>query len=328
MPARLENELQITKSIELLLKSMPSYVVEWHDNLYASKKTASTRRDFVRKIGNFLSSINSNIKEVDCSEITAHSVTKYYISIGTKQLPDGTVKETSGSYQQNIYTALKNFLGFLANRNYIERNYMTDIDRPKCNDLERIKKERIKLEKRDFKLVLHKAFMESNPLYRYRNSLILKLLMETGMRETALRIINISDIDFNDKTLVTIDKGKGGKFQVYPLNDSTIETLKNWLKYRRRFEKYPCDALFLNKDGERLSCKGISRVVDKYFTEVLGKHVSPHKIRGGVASILYEETGNIEFVRRALDHEKTETTQRYIVTENNERDKAAQLLEL
>lgn len=328
MPARLENELQITQSIETLLKDMPSYVVEWHDNLYASKKTASTRKDFIRKIGKFLSSINNDIKEVKCSEINAQTVTKYYITIATKTLLDGTIKETSGSYQQNIYSALKNFLGFLAIRNYIERNYMIDIDRPKSHDLERIKKERIKLKKEDFKLVLDKANLEPDPVYRYRNSLILKILMETGMRETALRIINISDIDFDNKTLVTIDKGKGGKFQVYPLNDSTIETLKKWLKFRKYFEKYPRDALFLNYQGERLSCKGISRIVDKYFQEALGKHVSPHKIRGGVASILYEQTGDIEFVRRALDHEKTETTQRYITTENNERDKAAQLLEL
>jgi len=328
MPARLENELHINESIEKLLKDVPSYVIEWHDNLYASKKTASTRRDFVQKIIKFLSSINSDIKKVEFSDITEHSVTKYYISIGTKQLKDGTIKETSGSYQQNIYTVLKNFLGFLANRNHIERNYMEDIDRPRSNDLERIKKERIKLDKRAFKLVLHKASLELDPVYKYRDSLILKILMETGMRETALRIINISDIDFENKTLVTIDKGKGGKFQVYPLNDSTIETLQNWLKYRKCFEKYPSDALFLNYQGNRLSCKGISRVVDKYFTEALGKHVSPHKIRGGVASILYEKTGDIEFVRRALDHEKVETTQRYITTSNNERDKAAQLLEL
>ena len=76
MPARLENELQITQSIENLLKDMPSYVVEWHDNLYASKKTASTRKDFIRKIGKFLSSINNDIKDVDDYSITLKDLWK------------------------------------------------------------------------------------------------------------------------------------------------------------------------------------------------------------------------------------------------------------
>ena len=56
-------------------------------------------------------------------------------------------------------------------------------------------------------------------------------------------------------------------------------------------------------------------------------HVSPHKIRAGVASILYEETKDIEFVRRAIGHTNVATTQRYIRTENKEREKASKLLE-
>lgn len=327
MPARLENEMKITDCIEGLLNGMPYFVVEWYDNLYAGKKTAATRRDFIRKINKFLSFINADVSKVTCEDINARNVTKYYISVATKQNSDGSISETSISYQQNIYTALKNFLGFLAKKGYIERNYIEDIDRPKGDDLERINKNRIKLDKHDFKLVLYKAAMEPDPIYRYRDGAILNILMSTGMRETALRIINVSDIDFQKQTLVTIDKGKNnGTYQIYPLNDNTIKVIKNWLEYRKCFEKYPSDALFLNYQGERISCKGISRVVDKYFTQALGKHISPHKIRGGVVSILYDETNNIEFVRRAIGHSKVETTQRYIKTNDDEREQAVKIL--
>lgn len=327
MPARLENEMKITNSIEDMLKGMPTYVVEWHNNLHAGKKTAATRRDFIRKVHRFLTFIDTDVSKVTCDDITSSRVTQYYISISTKQNADGSLSETSVSYQQNIYTALKNFLGFLEKKGYIESNYIEEIDRPKGDDLERINEHRIKLDKRDFKRVLHKAAMERDPVYRYRDGAILNILMSTGMRETALRIINISDIDFQKQTLVTIDKGSNnGKYQIYPLNDETIKVIKKWLEYRKCFEKYPSDALFLNYQGERISCKGISRIVDKYFTQALGRHVSPHKIRGGVISILYEETGNIEFVRRAIGQSKVETTQRYIKTKDDERAQAIKIL--
>lgn len=327
MPARLENELKINENIEAILKELPEYVNEWHDNLYAAKKTASSRLDFVRKIRNYLEFINKDPGKVSIEEINDHTVTKYYISIGTKKDKNGNVVETSGSYQQNIYSALNNFLKFLTKKGYIAKNYIEDIERPKNDDLERINRDRIKFTKRDFKLVLHAAGMEFDPVYKYRNTAILKIFMTTGMRETALRIINISDIDFEKKTLTTIDKGRGGKFQVYNLNNSTIECIKNWLEYRKCFEKYPSDALFLSYQGERISTRGIAKIVDKYFYKALGKHVSPHKIRGGFISILYEETGDIEFVRRATGHSNAATTQRYISTNNDERERASEIME-
>ena len=267
-------------------------------------------------------------KKVTIDEINDQTVTKYYISIGTKTDKNGNVVETSGSYQQNVYSALNNFLKFLVKKEYIKKNYIQDIERPKSNDLERINEHRMRFTKRDFKLVLHEAAMEFDPVYKYRDYALLKILMGTGMRETALRIINISDIDFEKKTLVTMDKGKGsGKFQLYYLNDSTIDSIKNWLEYRKCFERYPSDALFLSYQGERISTKGIAKIVDKHFYKALGKHVSPHKIRGGVASILYDDTKDIEFVRRSIGHSNVETTQRYIRTENNERQQAAKLLD-
>ena len=327
MPARLENEFKINENVETILKGLPLYVNEWHDNMYAAKKTAATRRDFVRKIKNYLEFINKDPMRVTIDEINEQTITKYYISIGTKKDKNGNIVETSGSYQQNVYSALNSFLKFLTKRHYIKENYIENIERPKNNDLDRINKDRLRFTKRDFKLVLHKAAMESDPVYRYRDTAMLQIFMTTGMRETALRIINISDIDFENKTLVTIDKGKGGKFQLYYLNDKTMESIKNWIEYRKYFEKYPCDALFLSYQGERISIKGIQKIVDKYFQKALGMHVSPHKIRGGVVSILYEETKDIEFVRRTIGHSNTSTTQRYISTENNERQQAAKILE-
>ena len=329
MPARLENEMEITNVINNILKDMPSYVVEWHNNLYASKRTAATRREFIRKIRNFLESIDVKVSRVTPKMITDVAVTNYYISIATKLNADGSISETSDSYQQNVYCVLKNFLGFMERKGYIDKNYILDIQKPGNRDLDRINEHRIRFTKEDFANVINSIEEEENPICRNRDRAIMKIFMGTGMRETALRILDVSDIDLEKKTLVTVDKGAGkGKLQQYYLNDATVDALKKWLACRKEYV-YGKDngALFLSYQGNRISTKGIAKLVDKHCYKALGKHVSPHKIRGGVASILYDETKDIEFVRRSIGHSNVATTQRYIRTENNERQQAAKLLE-
>lgn len=329
MPARLENEMEITNKVNKLLETAPPYVTEWHNNLYASKRTAATRREFVRKICHMLEYIDSDIKHIPVGKINEENITRYYISIGTKKNSDGSISETSDSYQQGVYCALKNFLGFMERKGYIDKNYILDISKPGNKDLDRINENRIRFTREDFSLILEEVEKEKNGVCRNRDRALMKIFMGTGMRETALKILNVSDVDFEKKTLVTIDKGSGkGKRQQYYLNDGTLNAIKEWLNCRNEYIKDDNqEALFLSYQGNRLTNNGISKVVNKYCTRALGKHVSPHKIRGGVASILYDETKDIEFVRRSIGHSNVATTQRYIRTENNERQKAAQLLD-
>lgn len=327
MPARYENEMEITKKIEVILQDMPRYVRDWHNNLYASKRTASSRRDYVRKIRKMLEFIDKDVMNVTSDKITDEVITSYFISIGTKANPDGTISETSDSYQQGVYCALKNFLGFMVRKGYIEKNYILEIEKPSNKDLDRINEHRLRFSKKDFESVINVAKQEKDDICRKRDVALLKVFMGTGMRATALKILNVTDVDIQKGTLVTVDKGSGkGKLQQYYLNKSTVEALQDWVECRKRCCSDD-EALFLSHQGKRLSYEGISKVVEKYFDKALGLHVTPHKIRGGVASILYTETKDIEFVRRSIGHTNSSTTQRYISTDNNERQQAAELLE-
>ena len=86
------------------------------------------------------------------------------------------------------------------------------------------------------------------------------------------------------------------------------------------------DALFISKYGERISAKGVSNIVKKYTEEALGKPLSPHKLRAGFCSILYNKTHDTEFVRRAVGHSNISTTQRYIVTDGDEKRQSASII--
>ena len=330
MQGRLETEIKKETVLLKKIQNMPEYLQEWYYNLKASQKTITTCKDYINKIEKFLTFINPSIKEIDPQNISLKDIQRYFILIQKREV-NGQQTYTSDSYQQTVWCCLNNFFGFLYNTNKISKNYMTMIAKPKNKDLERINENRILLTKYDFNHILEsveegagsdKARVCQKRL-KNRDRAILLLFMTTGMRETALSEINIEDIDFINNTLKVIDKGN--KFHVYNLSEKTINSLDLWLQDREKW-KTNSDALFIAENGNRIGSSTLAKLVDKYCQDALGYHISPHKLRAGFCSILYQETGNAEFVRRAVGHSNIATTQRYIVTDNNERAKASELI--
>lgn len=328
MQGRLENEIKLQKATEKLLSTMPAFVNEWYINMKASRRAASSCRDYVGKIHKFLEYIDTDIKNVKPKDITLQTCESYMIACQTKNNDNGMEVFTSDSYQATIWCALNCLLKFLEKRNYIEYNHMNDIERPKNRDLERVNNERILLTPNDFRKILNAAQQED--AYREtrltnRNTLIVLLFMTTGIRRTALAEINISDINLTEKTLVVVDKGN--KTHIYTLTDEVIEYYNAWLKDRNKIVKNDSiDALFISRLGERISSKGISNIVEEICQRALGKRLTPHKLRSGFCSILYSKTHDVEFVRRAVGHTNIRTTQRYIKTEGKEKEKAVQII--
>lgn len=314
LEGRMINEMKIDASVERRLAIMPDYVSDWNLMLKASKKTAATRRTFVNNVYHMLEYINKDVKRVRPEDITESNVTMFFLSIQTKT-KGGVKMYTSDSYQCTVWSTLNNFFDFMVNHNLLKQNYMKMIDRPTNTDLERINEHRVLLELDDFKKILSVA--EENP----RDYAMLALFMNTGMRKTALISIMMDDLDLKNGVLTIIDKGN--KRQVYNLNDETISILTTWISRRGNTDD---NHLFPGKNGTGLEERAVRDIVERCTQKALGKKLSPHKLRSGYCSILYSASGDIEFVRRAVGHSRVETTQRYIVTNGNERVKAAEMM--
>lgn len=324
MNGRLAKELQLEVSIETKLMEMPDYIRSWDMNMKASRKSAATRRDYIYKMHSFLSSINPNVKEVKLDQINEGNVTRYFTSVQTKET-NGNVVYTSDSYQQTVWSCLNNFFEYLKKRELIANNYMSMIARPKNRDLDRINEHRILLNMDDFKRIIMSVDDEKNLTRRNRDRAILVLFMNTGMRKTALSSIMLSDVDFEENTLTVVDKGN--KRHHYVLSEEVESALKEWLAVRSEYSKGKGDEhLFLSDHGNGMSGTAMYDVVGKYTERALGRRISPHKLRSGYCSILYKATGDIEFVRRAVGHASSQTTQRYIVTGGNEKRRAADIM--
>ena len=329
MGYRIQHDIDRFEKNEAFLNDLPEYVVAWYDNLKANNLTSSSCEDYLRKIKHFLAFINDDVKNIDVTELTLNVTQKYMISIQTR-IKDGKRIATSDSYKQCVWVSLNNFYSFLLQQKLITSNPMEFIKRSKNRDLDKINKSRKLLTASDFQKILE----ETNRSYYNRTSgidfavrdkCILLLFMSTGMRKTALTEIDVDDI--NDNTITVVDKGQ--KIQTYYISAELKRCLDDWMSNRNvilRTIGKQSDALFITATGERITDAAIYKMVRKYSEDALGYAISPHKLRSGFCSIMYDHTHDIEAVRRIVGHSNVATTQRYIVTKGEERKAAAEYM--
>lgn len=326
MNGRIQNELLIEKRSDEKVTEMPDFVRRWYTNMKASHKTAATCRDYITKVERFLKSINPKVSDVKLSDINEDTVTSYYIST-QRTTKNGELSATSDSYQLTVWCCLDNFLSYLVNSGLIERNYIHAISKPKNHDLPRINENRVLLTDRDFKKILKAIDSEENELMRRRDRAVILLFMNTGMRKTALVTMTFDELKLDERKIVVTDKGN--KRHEYILNDKLVDALNDWLSVRSTYGTgvdVSENHLFISNRGKVMAPKTVEKLVEKYTTKALGKPLSPHKLRAGYCSILYNKTGDIEFVRRAVGHSNATTTQRYIVTAGAEKKRASDIM--
>ena len=132
------------------------------------------------------------------------------------------------------------------------------------------------------------------------------LFMTTGIKREELCEINIENVDLDNKRLVIIKDN--GDEQIYYLTDKVAYLLSEYIKERNVSEGY----LFQSNKKARISPDTIRDLVNKYTFLALGEEYSPQQLRSGVCSILYNETKDIEFVRKFMGHANLSSTIRYI----------------
>lgn len=147
-----------------------------------------------------------------------------------------------------------------------------------------------------------------------RDLVLIELLYSTGIRVGELIKLNISDINFEDRSCKVF--GKGNKQREVYFDARTKIHLKQYINTR----KDDNEALFVskNKPHKRLSIAGIEFIVRKLGLETEIYKVHPHKFRRTLATMAIDKGMPIEQVQKLLGHVKIETTMHYaMVNQNN-----------
>jgi len=147
-----------------------------------------------------------------------------------------------------------------------------------------------------------------------RDLAMVDLLASTGMRVGELVLLNIDDMNFNERECIVF--GKGSREREVYFDARTKIHLKNYINSRADDNL----ALFvsLSKPHKRLQISGVESRLRQLGNKADLKRVYPHKFRRTLATKAIDKGMPIEQVQKLLGHMKIDTTMQYaMVSQNN-----------
>jgi integrase/recombinase XerC len=144
-----------------------------------------------------------------------------------------------------------------------------------------------------------------------RDRAILETLYSAGLRVSELTGLDVEDVDL-DSGLATV-RGKGKRERLALLGEHALAALRRWLGARDGLAKARGrSAVFLNKNGTRLTPRSVGRLLEKYLALAgLDPRSSPHTLRHSFATHLLDRGADIRSVQELLGHRSLGTTQIY-----------------
>lgn len=142
---------------------------------------------------------------------------------------------------------------------------------------------------------------------RNRNIAIFRVLRGTGIRESELAGLDLSDLHLDEEMpyITILGKGVYREMQnrtVY-LSGSALKAIREWLEYRSTLDNIvDTEAVFINKNGTRTTERNIKQIFENY-----GNGITPHMMRHYYASVM-NQNGNLAFVQQQLGHSSVNTT--------------------
>ena len=206
--------------------------------------------------------------------------------------------ESSRSIARHL-SALRSFFKFLVREGYLKNNPIAGLSSPKLDKhLPQF------LTEEEINQLINAVVAEDERSLRDRA--ILETFYSTGIRISELVGLSLEDVDFISGIVKVMGKGK--KERIVPIGECAIRAIRNYLDKRKK----ETNAVFLNKNGRRLSDRGVRGIVAKYLRLASIKQgISPHTLRHSFATHLLNHGADLRSVQELLGHVNLATTQIY-----------------
>jgi integrase/recombinase XerC len=269
-------------------------------------RSAYTLRNYATDLRAYFAFLEDNGR-IDLASVDRHVVRSYLASLmDTKVAP--------GSIARKLST-LRSFYRYLVQTGRAEAN--------PCEGMRGPKRERrlpsFLTEEEVSALVMSPDDGKSQGL---RNRALLELMYAAGVRVGEVFSLNVADLELSPDGGLLRVRGKGNKQRVVLVGKPAARALKRYLRQARpHLAKGPQEALFINRDGERLSMRAVQTIVRKAaLASGLDKRAHPHLLRHTFATHMLDGGADLRVVQELMGHANANTTQIYLhVTEARQR---------
>lgn len=154
------------------------------------------------------------------------------------------------------------------------------------------------------------SVIEDDTFLGVRNQFIIRFLFDTGCRISELLGIKLDEIDAQKSELKILTK-KAHTNRYVAWSQVTHRLLQTYLGMRIS-KDWKTGQLLINKDGKKLTKRGIEYMFAKVSEEALGERHHPHECRHGKAHSIIEKGGEAFAVKTVLGHKNLESALTYL----------------
>lgn len=268
-------------------------------------RSAYTLRNYTTDLRHFFAFLAAD--QIDLLTVDRHTVRSYLASLMEAHVAPASIARK--------VSTLRSFYRFLVQTERVETN--------PCEGMRGPKRERrlpnFLSEEEVSALVAAPASDKPSGL---RNRALLELLYAAGVRVSEVFNLNTADLDMSDEGGALRVRGKGNKQRMVLVGRPAARALQRYLREGRpRLAKRSEEALFLNRDGERLSVRAVQGIVRRSALACgLDRRTYPHLLRHTFATHMLDGGADLRIVQELMGHASANTTQVYLhVTEARQR---------
>lgn len=281
-------------------------------------ESVNTKKNYSVALEQFVTyleeTLNTKDTEIDIQQLKPSTIKKYRNYL--------TTRYAKSSINQKIF-AIESFFNFLIDDGIVTDNIVKGIKAYKVDE-----KFDIFLNREETTMLMdYVTNMQKKPnerkfeFRRARDTFLLRLMINTGLRISEVLSIKLDDI--KDDGEICIDHTKNKRRHTVFLNKNTMEYYSAYLLEREKIKCVTTDKLFISTRGKAMeqSKSMVNRELAQYCIDAGIKRISPHKLRHSFAYLFLQNGGDIASLQTQLNHKSMGITERYTHTTNTDRKK-------
>lgn len=262
----------------------------------------------------------ASMKEID------EEILKDFLAVSCSSL--------SSASKKNHRIAVIGFFGFIDKQNEDDdgKSYIFNIKLKNIGDIKGRSGEKLPSFMNESEVTRFIMSIDNFPFSQktiYRNTLIIKMILYTGIRVSEALNLKYKDISSDGNNFVIQVRGKGNKPRVVMILKKHIEHLLNlWIAQKQEYG-LKSEFLFCNFKDKILTQAYISRSVEKIlsYAGIRKEKNGAHMLRHSFATLLYQKSLDLVLVQEALGHASIATSRIYTHFDTQRLQKATQIID-